>query len=140
MSKEKIILSFVAVLIGLIVAGAGFYFYQSTKLPLEKQRSEVAVNPSPTPAPKVALALDEPKDEAVYDNRVVKVSGKTDPDAVVVILTDSDEQVLTPSTTGEFSTTTNIDKGANVIKITAIAKNGDTNTIERTVTYSTDSF
>lgn len=140
MSKEKVILSFVAVTVGLVVAGTGFYFYQGTKLPSEKQHSSIAVNPSPTPKSSVSLSLDEPKDEAVFDNRVVKISGKTDPGAMIVILTDSDEQVLNPSVTGEFSTTTTIDRDATVLKITAIAKNGDTNTIERTVTYSTESF
>lgn len=141
MSKEKVILSFVAIMVGLTVAGVGFYLYQTTKvLPIEKQESSIVTKPSPTPKPTVTLVIDEPKDEAVVDKPVIKVSGKTDPDAMIVILTDTDEQVLNPTPTGDFSTTITIESGANIIEITAVGKNGDTNSIERTVTYSTESF
>ncbi len=140
MNKEKIILSFVAVAIGLLVAGTAFYFYQQTKvLPQELQRP-ITVVPAQTPKPKVTLSLDEPKDESVSDSKIIKVSGKTDPDAIIVILTDNDYDVITPSTTGDFSTTETIQDGENSMEITAVAKNGDTNTIKRTVTFSTESF
>lgn len=140
MSKEKIILSFVAIIIGLVVAGGAFYFYQSTKVIPTQSQNPITVKPSPSPLPKVLLTVDEPKDEGVYDTRIIKISGKTDPSATIVILTDTDEDVLTPTTTGDFSTTVTINIGQNVIQITAINKNGDTNTIDRTVTYSTESF
>jgi len=32
MKIEKLLLSFFAILVGLVVAGIGFYFYQSTKV------------------------------------------------------------------------------------------------------------
>ncbi len=93
-----------------------------------------------SPKPAVTLVIDEPKDESVSNTRVIKVSGKTDPDAMIIVLTDTDESVLNPTITGEFSTTVTIETGANPIQITAIGKNGETNTIERTITYSTESF
>ena len=140
MTKEKIILSFVAIIIGLTVAGGAFYFYQSTKVIPQEQQIPITINPSPSPTPKVLLTVDEPKDENVYDSRVIKITGKTDPNATIIVLTDTDEDVLIPTLTGDFSTTVTIDTGQNVIQITAINKNGDTNTINRTVTYSTESF
>lgn len=141
MSKEKVILSFVAIMVGLTVSGLGFYFYQNTKvLPPEKQESSINIRPSQTPTPLVPLVIDEPKDEEVVDTKVIKISGKTDPQALLVILTDTDEQVLNPTSTGSFSTTITLGSGANVIEITAVDKAGNTNTVERTVTYSTESF
>ncbi len=140
MSKEKIILSFVAITIGLVVGGAAFYFYQSTKVIPKEQQTPITVKPNQSPLPKVLLTVDEPKDENVYTNRVIKIIGKTEPNATIVILTDTDEDVLIPTTTGDFSTTVTINTGQNVIQITAINKDGDTNTIVRTVTYSTESF
>ncbi|HKC15028.1 MAG TPA: hypothetical protein VKC89_03665 [Patescibacteria group bacterium] len=141
MSKEKVILSFVAVTVGLIVAAVAFYFYQGTKeIPKELQKPISILNPNSTPKPAVTLVIDEPKDESVSNTRVIKVSGKTDPDAMIIVLTDTDESVLNPTITGEFSTTVTIETGANPIQITAIGKNGETNTIERTITYSTESF
>ncbi len=140
MTKEKIILSVVAILVGLLVATGAFYLYQTTKTLSPSQEKTVSIKPSPSPKPEVLLTLDEPKDESVADNRVVKISGKTDSDALIVILTDSDEQVLNPTQTGDFSTTTTIGEGSNLIQITAIGKNGNTNTLERTVSYTSEGF
>lgn len=141
MNKEKVILSFVAVTVGLVVAGLAFYFYQQTKvIPPENQKTVTIANPNPSPKPKVILAVNEPSDETVSQTKVIKVSGKTDPSALIVILTDSDENVISPSKTGDFSTTITLNNMENSIQITAIAPNGDTNTVERTVTYSTESF
>lgn len=140
MNKEKVILSLVAVLVGLLVAGGSFYFYQQTKVIPSELQKPVAITTNQTPKPKVTLSLDEPKDESVSNTKVIKVSGKTDPDAVIVILTDSDYDVVTPTSTGDFSTTETIKNGENSIEVTAMNKKGDVNTIKRTVTYSTESF
>lgn len=140
MTKEKIILAVVAIIVGLIFASGVFYFYQKTKvLPPEEQKT-VFVKPSPTPKPSVLLTVDEPKDESIYDTKVVKVSGKTEPDAIIVVMTQSNEEVLNPSKNGDFSTTITLDFGANLMQITAVGKNGDTNTIERTVSYTNENF
>lgn len=140
MNKEKVILSFVAVTVGLIVAGIAFYFYQQTKIIPPQLQKPISINPNPSPKPKVILAVNEPADESVSQTKVIKVSGKTDPNALIVILTGSDEDVITPTKTGDFSTTITLNNMENSIQITAVAPNGDTNTINRTVTYSTESF
>ncbi len=140
MTKEKIILSFVAVLIGLLVASGAFYFYQQTKVISPEKEKTVNINPSPTPKPSVLLTIDEPIDEKIYDTKVIKISGKTEPDALIVILAENNEEVLSPAKNGDFSTTITLGSGANLIQITAIGKNGDTNTIERTVSFSSDNF
>lgn len=140
MTKEKIILSFAAVLIGLLVASGVFYFYQQTKILSPEKQKTVLTQPSPTPKPLVLLVVDEPVDEKIYDTKIVKVSGKTEPDALIVILTENSEDVLNPAKNGDFSTTVTLENGANLIQITAIGKNGDTNTIERTISYSSESF
>lgn len=140
MTKEKIILSITAVLIGLLAASAVFYFYQGTKvIPIDKQKT-VLIKPSPTPKPSVLLVIDEPTDEKIYDTRVIKISGKTDPDALIVILTENSEEVLNPTKNGDFSTTITLENGANLLEITAVGKNGDTNTIERTVSFAAENF
>lgn len=140
MTKEKIILSFVAVLIGLSVASGIFYFYQQTKIISPENQNKIVIPPSTTPKPKVILTVDEPTDEKISDTRVVKVSGKTEPDALIIILTDDNEEVINPAKNGDFSTTITLVNGVNLLQITAVGKNGDTNTIERTVSYSTESF
>lgn len=142
MAKEKVLLSTAAVLVGLLVAAVAFYLYQGTRgISTQNPGSEVSIlKPSSTPKPKVLLVLNQPEDESIADTRVVKVSGKTEPDATIVVTTDTDEDVITPTSTGDFSTTVTIDNGGNIIKVTAIGKNGDTNSISRTVSYTTESF
>lgn len=143
MSKEKVIFSLLAAGVGLIVASLAFYFYQGTKsIPTSKSKSDT-VNitlSSPTPKPSIYLLIDEPKDEGVFDKKIITVSGKTTADAIIVILTKNDEQVLEPSILGNFSTTVTLDNGENLIGITAIGKNGESTTVNRTVTFSTESF
>lgn len=140
MRLEKLLLAFFAILGGLLVAGAAFYFYQSTKTISPSQVKTVRINaPTPTSVP-VLLTLDSPQDTSVTNNKTVTVSGKTDPGATVVISTDSNDQVVTPASTGSFSTTVTIDNGENTIHVLAIGPNGQEMQKIVTVTYSTEDF
>lgn len=140
MSKEKVILSLTALSVGLLFAALGFYFYQGARF--SQQGSDgITIKPAaPTPKPNVYLTVDEPKDENVYDKKIIQVSGKATPSALIVILTEEDEQVLTPTELGDFTTTITLQNGENFIQITAIAENGESLTVDRTVTYSTENF
>lgn len=140
MKFEKLLLSFFAVLGGLIVAGVAFYIYQSTKtIPPSDIKTVRITPPTPTSVP-VLLSLDNPQDESVTDNKIVTVSGKTNPSATIVISTDSVDQVVTPSATGSFTTTITIDSDENLIHILAINANGQEAEKTITVTYSTEDF
>lgn len=142
MKKEKFILSSVAVFFGLLVAGIFFYLFQATKTIPEPTATKTIslASPSPTGSPTVFLTLDQPKDEEVVDSKVLIVSGKTASNAVVVVITDSFENVITPSEKGDFSTTVNLDNGQNILEVTAIAPNGESLTVKKTVTYSLEEF
>jgi len=140
MSKEKIILSSVAIIVGLAVAGATFYLYQSTKVISPKELKNIAASPTPTPLPSFFLAIDSPKDEDVVTKKVVSVSGKTTTDATIAVVTSVDEKVVAPDRNGNFSTTVSIDNDQNVITITAVSSAGEEKTITRTVTFSTEDF
>jgi hypothetical protein len=141
MKKEKLILSFIATFLGLMVAGVAFYFYQTSKITPEDNGKVVSIaSPTPTTMPTVSLILENPKDEAVVDNNVLAVSGETQNNAVVVVINNSNESVTTPSENGKFSTTVDLDNGENVLKVISIAPNGESVTIKRTVTYSEEEF
>ena len=141
MKKEKLILSFVAVIFGLLVAGIAFYFFQTTKtVPNTNTKTISFVSPSPASSPSVSLTLDQPKDEEVVDSKVLVVSGRTQSNAVVVVITDFSEDVVVPSASGAFSTTINLDDGQNILEIISIAPNGESVMIKKTVTYSQEEF
>lgn len=146
MKTERIVLSFIAVLIGILVAAGGFYFYQTTKLvsvPQTKNNTSVTPLPNnikPTPLPSISLSVDSPQDEEVVDNKSVTVSGKTTPGAVLIVSTNSNDDTITPASNGNFSTTVTINDGPNQIEITAVAPNGESTKVIRTVTFSTENF
>ena len=140
MKTEKILLSFVAVIIGLIVAGVGFYIYQSTKvIPQSKVNTISLATPTPTP-PVILLVINTPQDESTTSNKTITVSGKTNPDNTILISTPTGDQVIKPSSQGDFSTTATISSGENVIYVTAVAPNGSQSEKMLTVTYTTESF
>lgn len=141
MKKEKIILSFIAALIGIFVAVGAFYFYQSTKKVKPSEIKKIIIeNPTPTPGSSIYLTITNPKDEAVVDKRVLTISGKTIPDAKIIVLTKSNEEAGVAAKDGSFSTDINLDQDENIIEISAIAPNGEIAKVRRIVTYSTESF
>jgi hypothetical protein len=140
MKNEKLILSIAAILFGLVVAGIAFFIFQTTKTVPANTKIVSIVSPSPTPLPSISLTLDQPKDEEVVSDKVLTVSGKTQSNAVVVVLTDSSEDVVSPSTDGTFSTTVNLSDGQNMLEVSSIAPNGESVIIKKTVTYSQEEF
>ncbi len=141
MKTEKVILSFIALLAGLLVAGVAFYFYQSTKaIPPSSVRTVTVKPPSPTPKSSIFLTIATPADEQVVANKTINITGNTIPDATVLVSTEIGDQVTTTAQNGNFQVTINLDNGENLIYITAIAPNGEEVTLIRTITYSTESF
>ncbi len=141
MRTEKIIISFFAILIGVVVAGIVFYFYQQTKvIPPAKIKKVTVEAPTPTPENANILTIDSPKDEEVVDKKTLTISGKTNADSIIVISANNSDQVITPAKTGNFVTTLVLEDGANEIEITSIEPNGFETKQERTVTYSTENF
>jgi len=144
MKTEKIVISFIAVTIGILVAAGAFYFYQTTKIVSTSDTKSVSLSASITPTqfpkPAVVLSIDAPKDEDVIDTKTVTITGKTNPDVVIVVTTSTNDQVVTPAANGNFSTTAILGSGENAIEIRAIAQNGEETNVTRTVTVSTESF
>lgn len=142
MKTEKIVISFIAVVIGILVAGLAFYFYQSRKVVPTSSTETVSLSPTNKPEQKsgIFLTLDSPKDEEVISIKTVSIAGKTTPDATIIVSTSIGDQVITPAANGNFSLTATLDDGENVLEITAIDKNGNEAKIIKTVTVSTETF
>lgn len=140
MTKEKFILSVFALLLGIVVAVVIFYLYQSTKQIKPTQIEKITLA-TPTPAGiQTPLILSSPKDQSVVTNRSVTVSGKTDPDAKIVVLTQSREIGAVAAGDGSFSTEITLDNGQNIVEVLVVSASGKTATARRTVTYSTEEF
>lgn len=141
MKTEKLILSFIATLVGLLVAGLAFYAYQATKTFIPTNTKTISfASPAPAPAPSVFLTVDRPKDEEVVSSKILVVSGKTTSNAVVIVITDTSDQVMDPAENGDFSTTVNLHDNQNVLEIISIARTGESIRIKKTITYSQEEF
>lgn len=142
MKSERIILSFVAVLIGLLVAGGAFYIFQMTKQITPSEGDAITVNTrtTPTPSSNLLLTVTSPKDEEVITKKTIIISGKTDPEATVIVSSETEDQVVKPAKTGNFSVTHTVGDDGNLIKITAVFPNGEETSVTRIVSYSTEEF
>lgn len=145
MKAEKIILSFVAVLVGLVAAGFAFYLYQTTRTLPPEESVPVTINPQTSPAVPTqsdsnVLTIDSPKDEEVFDKKVISIKGKSVKGATITISTLETDQVVKPADNGEFTLTQSIPDGTTELRITAIFPDGQEKKVTKTVTYSTESF
>ena len=139
MKKERVVLAFIGILIGLICAGLAFYLYQTTKAINVDQKTK-AITPTPIPKSAFFLVIPQPSDEQVVENKVLTISGNTTPDATIVIITKSGQEVIKPTSMGAFTTTVTLDNGENLIRVIAFATSGETVMVNKTITFSTEEF
>src|SRR5476651_501068 len=105
MKAEKVILSFVAVFVGLIAAGVAFYLYQTTKVIPDQSKptsTKVAMQKTPTPAGTDIFTVDTPQDEQTFDKKLINVKGTTVKGAIVTVSTDDNDQVVQPADNGVY--------------------------------------
>lgn len=142
MKAERVILSFVAILFGLLVAGGAFFVFQLTrKLPPEKTRAITLKSPAtPTPDAPSQLSVQQPRDEEVFTKKTITISGKTSSDATIVVSSETDDQVVKPTRNGDFSVTHTIGDDSTIITILSIFPDGREEKIVRTVNFSTEDF
>lgn len=142
MKAERLILSLIAIVIGLLVAGGAFYIYQITKQIPNSSAKPITIKTPATPTPNTNnyLIIDNPKNEEVVSKKTITVSGKTVPESTIIVSSESDDQVVKPTSGGTFTLTHTIGDGSNVVFITAVFPNGEEKTETRTVSYTTEEF
>ncbi len=139
--RERIVIVFIAIAIGLIVTTLVFFLYQQTKEVPQKSSSIISANiPTPTPEGSLYLAIDEPKDEAISDKRLIQVKGRTNRENWIIVSTNQEDAVVKPTPDGKFSVSITIDAGANKLVTRSIAPSGEAVENIRVVTFSTEEF
>ena len=146
MKAEKVILSFVAVFVGLVAAGFAFYLYQTTQtiapeesLPLAQEQA-VPTSVQPSLPDTNLLSIESPKDEEVFDKKIITIKGRTVKGATITVSTQEADQVVKPADNGDFTLTQSIPDGTSIVQVTAIYPDGQEKKESRVVTYSTESF
>jgi len=141
--KEKLIIIVVASVLGLLVTTIAYYAYQSTKPAQDKPSGKVkaiTLKPTPTSIPKVPLTIDEPKNETVVSRRTIQVKGKTSPENTIIVSTNTKDEVVQPTSEGNFSVSIEIGTGVNRVVIRVINPEGESYSEERVVTFTTEEF
>lgn len=141
MKIKKLFTSIFILLIGLGFALGGFFLYQQSKvIKPSKIKKIVLESASPAPSSSIFISISQPNDEEVSSTRSLKISGKTIPNAKIVVLTPTTQEAGVAASDGSFTTDINLDLGENIIEISAVAPNGETAKIKRTVIYTTEDF
>lgn len=138
MLKEKVFLIFFAILGGTLFSVGLFYISQKTSItPNQTSRKET---PTPTPTPVFFLNIESPQNEEVFDKKIIPLSGKTFPQAQVLISSEDKDIVLTPAGDGSFSTNITLFDGVNSIEVVSLGPDFKTLKEKLTFTYSTEDF
>lgn len=143
--KEKLLIVFVASVLGLIIATISFYIYQTTKnTPVNQEVQNPIVKEVKSDEEQLtnkgALTIDEPKAESIFDRRTIEVKGKTLAENTIIVSTNSHDEVVTPASDGKFSVSIDIEVGVNKLITRSIAPTGATTVDERIITFTTEEF
>ena len=142
--RERILIVFIAIAIGLLITTLIYFLYQQTKTVPQKtssSRSSIAEEEaSPTPENSGYLKIDQPIDGSISERRLIQVKGSTHAEDTLVVSTNQEDVVAKPTLDGKFSASITIDSGANIIIVRSIAPSGEEKKDMRTVTFSTEEF
>ncbi len=139
--RERLVIVFIAIAIGLIVTTLLFFLYQQTKtIPQKVSNTLSQGNPSPTPQNSTYLVVEQPRDEALSDRRSIQVKGKTNPENTIIVSTNQEDIIATPTRDGRFAVTVAIDSGSNKLITRAISPSGEEKIDIRVITFSTEEF
>jgi len=141
MKKEVLVAIITGFALGLLIT---FGVWTANRA-IQKTPAEPA-SPSPTPeiiitpqaeSSEISLTVLSPEDNFLSDEEEIAVSGKTAPQAVVVILYQEGEKILEADQNGDFSTTITLAGGDNQIEVAAYDEAGSEIKKSLTVVYST---
>lgn len=136
--KERIVIIFIAVTLGLLATTIGFFVYESAKPNKKTDVTSKKVEEPVNNQNSIHLTVSLPLDEYVTTKRSVEVKGKTDPQNTVIISTNQDDVIATPTATGDFIATVSIDAGVNRLIVESIAPDGQNAKDVRTVSFSSE--
>lgn len=114
-----------AVVLLLVASGAAAYLYvlpkMSSKAPVSPVPTKVVQAPSSTTPATLDLAVSAPADNLLVTSKTLTVSGKTEPNVIVTVYTDSDESTIQSDDKGTFVTTVSLDRGINTVTVGAFS-------------------
>jgi hypothetical protein len=100
------------------------------------QESPVNIqNPNATDSAK--LAISSPLNNALLETDKIQLTGTSNPQATISIVTTLSNQVLTSNDQGDFTADLELEGGANQVVVTAFTPQGDSVTVNLNLVYTT---
>lgn len=126
MRKEVLLAILFGFAIGLVITFGIYTANKSLKKNQTKEAFQVSpdrqeITPAPSPTP---LTIYQPADNALLDDDVVTVEGKTFANAVVALTAEEDEYLITADESGGFSQDVDLIGGVNKIRIKSVGPDG----------------
>ncbi len=136
MRKEVVLAIFLGLILGgIIVLG----YYRSH--PVNRQAPASNIQPTPGLATEInsdILVVSDPADGDIFALPVATVSGTTQNNARVFIITPNESLIVKPSNTGVFSQEIELDGGINQVQIVAIDDQGHRADRQLQLVYTTE--
>lgn len=133
LSTKTFVLSHLTLLLVALTFFGGLYYI------LYPERFQAALpqyNPVTKEPISLFLEIGSPGDDTlVYDNTLV-ISGKTGPNAAVIISGNQSDVAMQANKNGEFSKVFPLNPGANIIEINAFDSEGNSKSVTKLVFYS----
>ena len=137
MHKETVVAVIIGLLFGLLVA-VSIYKLQSLKNNNDISTSpNEQMLPSTTPAnkPQDRLTIEFPTQGLVTTASEITITGKTEPEAFLVLFAHDSQTIFDTDTKGEFSIPLSLKEGPNFITLTVANQDGATYSVNRLVVY-----
>lgn len=141
MRKEVLIAIIIGFGLGLVItfgiwrANKALKETVSSKQEVPEKKVEEMI--TPTPAKEAGLSFTSPENNSISNKDKIVVSGKSTPEAVIVVLYQDGEKILEADKEGNFSTEITLVGGSNEIKVSSFGKDGSESAKTLTVVYST---
>lgn len=135
MRKEVLI----AVILGLILGSILVYgIYRASKVtPPQESQTQNQVSPSPKTEVQSILTLNMPQDGDIFEIETATISGQTNPENALIIVTENDQLLPKINPTGNFAQTIELIRGGNLIQVSAITPTGQRQDIFLNLVYTT---
>ena len=141
MIKDLLTAIFLGILAGFaITAGLLGLKKNKTTLPPVTQITQISPTVTPEISPAITsnpINIDKPEDQSIVTTAKITLSGNTNPNSHVIIITPIDTYYVKASESGHFDTEISLESGANQIFISSIDTQDVQTDIELLVTYST---
>ncbi|OGD62541.1 hypothetical protein A2160_05845 [Candidatus Beckwithbacteria bacterium RBG_13_42_9] len=138
MPKEITFAILIGFVFGLLITFGLYTANKAIKEQGKQTKAENTVIPSPTTTTtENVLTLSEPKDEELFSDPEITLSGKTNPNAVVAVLLENGELFTEADADGFFSQKITLAAGVNSVSLVSTNAFGNQAQIDLTLTYST---